>query len=275
MRSWVLAPFRRGVQFAAFLLMAPWLVIGWLRCPFGVPFVSCGTCSVANCPGTWLQPFAILAILAAHLARPRFFCGWLCPMGFLQDALAYPIARRLKRRRGFGRTVSRALPGLKYAGLIAVIVLVVRLNYPAERAHDYVVRSSRLLDTEAVWVAMELGLRRYGVRLALLAIAVAGGLVVARFWCRYLCPLGALLALGSRLSLGRLRLQEARCTECGACRAVCTMATEPGTAECISCYECRDVCPTGAIGVPRLRGRHDDGPSDPYRLASKGAPPGA
>jgi len=253
MKRIVAAPFRRLFQVAAFVLTAPWLFIGWLRCPFGVPFVSCASCSVSNCPGTWLQPFVIGALVLTHLVRPRFFCGWLCPMGFLQDALGMPFGRRGRPFGSRPSTPRRALRWIKYAGLVAVVVLVFALNYPAERAHDYVVRSPRILDFQALDVAFSLGLTRYPVRAALLVAGIVGGIFIVRFWCRYLCPLGALLALGSRLTFGRLRLREEVCVRCGACGPVCPMATEPGAAECISCHECSDVCPAGAIRAGRGR----------------------
>ena len=252
MKSLVLAPARRLIQLGSFVVTAPWLLIGWLRCPFGVPFVSCTSCSVTNCPGRWLMPWAVLGVLATHVAlRPRFFCGWLCPMGFIQDAIGRIFGRRGRPFAAKSSWPWRILRWGKYAFLVFVIAAVFLYNYPDERAHDYVVRSARVVDFGAIKVALSLGLARYLVRAVLFVVAIVGGLFMVRFWCRYLCPLGALLAAGSRLTLGRLRIHDEVCLKCGRCGPVCPMATRPGTSECISCHECSDVCPEGAIGVRR------------------------
>jgi len=74
-----------------------------------------------------------------------------------------------------------------------------------------------------------------------------------RFWCRALCPLGALLGLFSRFSLLRLSKDEAKCTHCGICTRVCQGAAspEPQTvwepAECITCFNCFYSCPEDAL----------------------------
>jgi polyferredoxin len=83
---------------------------------------------------------------------------------------------------------------------------------------------------------------------------IALGRLAPRFWCRYLCPLGALLSLVS--PLGRLRREVGpECPACGACQKTCPMgaATDEGgtrTAECIECRTCVAVCPENVIAFP-------------------------
>jgi polyferredoxin len=131
--------------------------------------------------------------------------------------------------------------------LLLVIVIAVVVNYPDQRAYDYVVRTPRLLDLEAARVAAALGLARYPVRWLLLGVGLAGSVVVARFWCRYLCPLGAALAMARPLSLRSLCRDPKHCDACSICVAACGMRTVPGSAECTACYECADRCPSSAI----------------------------
>jgi hypothetical protein len=121
------------------------------------------------------------------------------------------------------------------------------VNYPDERAYDYVVRTPRLFDLEAARVALAMGLVRYPLRWGLFGIGLLGSLVVARFWCRYLCPLGAALALARPLSLRSLHRDPAHCGTCSACARSCALHTEPGSTECTACYDCADRCPSGSI----------------------------
>jgi polyferredoxin len=74
-----------------------------------------------------------------------------------------------------------------------------------------------------------------------------------RFWCRILCPLGALLGIFSRFTLLRLEKDEAACTDCKLCSRSCQGAASPmpsqtwENAECLSCFNCFDACPEGAL----------------------------
>lgn len=245
MRHIPVTPWRRLVQLAAFLLTGPWLAVGVLQCPYGVPFVSCLSCPMTTCRGAWLFLPALAALGLSQVVLARAFCGWLCPFGFIQDALAVLLRRRQAPRPG--SPLDRGSRWLKYGLLAAVVVIAAVVNYPDERAYDYVVRTPRWLDLEAARVAAAMGLVRYPVRWLLFGVGLLGSLVVARFWCRYLCPLGAALALTRPLSLRFLRRDPAHCGTCSACDRSCAMHTEPGSPECTACYDCADRCPTQAI----------------------------
>jgi MauM/NapG family ferredoxin protein len=102
-----------------------------------------------------------------------------------------------------------------------------------------------------------------------------------RFWCRYLCPLGGLLALVSKFPLIRYRVDEGKCISCQRCAVIChTGAIDPAqkfaanSAECTTCLDCVEECPTHAITFPRHSVLIPDQYQDPLRrqfLASIGA----
>lgn len=77
-----------------------------------------------------------------------------------------------------------------------------------------------------------------------------------RFWCRYLCPLGAFLGLASRWNLFKLRIDEDKCIECGLCTRHCQTQANPfpedewKSPECDYCFTCSAICPTSAVGFP-------------------------
>jgi polyferredoxin len=83
-------------------------------------------------------------------------------------------------------------------------------------------------------------------------------LVERRFWCRYLCPLGALIGLGSKFAWVKRRVNQASCVKCGDCAALCTMGAisserdfTSDPAECIMCMDCAAPCPKTAITFER------------------------
>lgn len=77
-----------------------------------------------------------------------------------------------------------------------------------------------------------------------------------RFWCRYVCPLGAFLGLISRGNIFKLKIDNEKCIKCDLCNINCPTQANPfpdsewKSSECIYCYTCSSICPTGAIGFP-------------------------
>jgi polyferredoxin len=207
-------------------------------------------------------PIVILSALAG-----RFFCGWICPLGTALDATDTLFFR--KRRKVSG-TSSRntALRNVKYyifAGMLIAAVFGSQIAYFLDpitiitRAFTF---SIFPLVTQAGQVAGQAGIAlplvpqdvQYFFRLNFLAAAVLIGILAAnsisrRFWCRNLCPLGALLGLLSRFSIVR-RMVRSDCIGCKKCIPDCKMGailddpTEYQAPECVYCYSCTPVCPT-------------------------------
>ena len=243
---------RRISQVAFFLFTGEWLAIGWLRCPFGVPFVNCLSCPLTDCPGRSLMaPFLVLIGLSSLLIG-RGFCGWACPMGLVEDALSKLPKPRWTARPWFAH-VDRLLKPLKYVFLAVAVFLVIRLNYPPERAHAYVVRNPSVFDVEAIRVAWSLGAHAYQVRALNLVAALLLTLLITRAWCRYFCPFGALFSLFNKVCLLALVRRQVRCAEGGKYPRECLQHTVPGTTDCVVCGDCIQGCPHGDIGFALRR----------------------
>ena len=237
-----IGPLRQAVQLGALAVTGEWLFIGALRCPYGVPFMSCTHCPMRVCPGTWLQPWAIGFIAISSVLAGRVFCGWACPMGAVQDLLGrIPKLRALKRPR-FGRA-DRWLKGLKYVVLAVTILGFYTLNQrfavPVRAHADWSLDAVRVS-----WLTYDTYSR---FRVVVILAGVALAVVLSRAWCRYLCPLGALLTIGNRLSLFGLRRRQEKCSKCGKYPRECRTYTTPGTADCVLCGDCVEGCPNGAI----------------------------
>jgi transcriptional regulator of nitric oxide reductase len=180
---------------------------------------------------------AILSVftLATLLVWGRgTFCGWLCPFGALQDLVA-SVARRLGLPRVRpGPAADRALKRIKY-GALAVILVAAAVSARW---------SDPLVEVEPFKTAITMRFDRTWPFLAWAVGLVAAGAVAYKAFCRWLCPLGAALAL-----LGRVRRLDwlARRLECGkpcqTCRHACDyQAIEPSGRidypECFQCMEC-------------------------------------
>jgi len=242
-RRRIIGPIRQVVQLSALALTGEWFWVGALRCPYGIPFMSCGSCPMRVCPGTWLQTRVIGFLVVSGIVAGRVLCGWACPMGTIQDLLGrVPKWRALTRPR-FGR-VDRWLKGLKYLMLavtVAAFYLVNERFAVPVRGH-----SNWSLDAVRVaWLTYDTASR---VRVVILVTGVVLALGLTRVWCRYLCPLGALLVIGNRISLFRLRRNPSLCANCGKYPREGRTYTTPGTADCVICGDCIEGCARGAIG---------------------------
>jgi len=104
-----------------------------------------------------------------------------------------------------------------------------------------------------------LGVEVTVIGLSILALVALLAIIEKRWWCRYICPLGALLSLPSARKILGIRLDEKKCIRCLKCERACTMGIidvrgQSGLrwdSECIGCLACRDVCPADAIGLNR------------------------
>lgn len=217
--------------------------------------------SIANrTPMTSLIGALVLALSAVVLGR--FFCGWLCPLGTLLDVLGrfrpFPDSVRGLHHERL-RLLKYSVLGLMVAGA-ALSAQWAHFADPMTILHRGIA-SSVLVSGKGSLAEPSTGMTFNLVALLLVVVVLASTLLTRRFFCRYLCPLGALYALLSRFSL--LSVEVRSCGGCTPgtglrrCVSDCRMgAIVPGAsrarnAECIRCMTCVEQCNTGAV---RLRG---------------------
>lgn len=266
---------RRGVQVAAFFFFVIFLhrclcaLRGWV---FGLELMGRNN----------LIAFGHLAIFVAIMAFTisfgRVFCGWLCPLGAVGEAL-----RPLVRMRD--RIHARAALLTGYLQLTGVIVIIVWLAYMVRpdtqffsenaaavwgiwllalllfvlpRTNDDA-KLKRIKYLSAVgwtglsvigvfvtnpWCVLMGDELDYAALVSILAV-IAGGMVVTLAWCRYLCPLGAAVGLLALLSPFKIR-NDVECNNCGECEGLCPMnalkQTQVDHTSCISCGQCLETC---------------------------------
>jgi polyferredoxin len=181
-------------------------------------------------PDVYLGDLSLLILVSftvlTTLFFGRVFCGFLCPFGALQDLLERIVPRRF--RRELPLSIHERALYLKY-GVLAVVLAPAVLGIPITVFHFF-----EPFGTVFYWSPSVL------LWTIALAILIASA-VVPRFYCRYACPLGAALALGSLLSPFRIRRVE-QCTVCTVCERVCPTGAIRGPdidfKECVRCNEC-------------------------------------
>jgi len=224
-----------------------------------------------------------LVTLGLTLLFGRFFCGWVCPMGSLIDASRRLVGRPVASPPRPGRRqlkylllfflLTAACFGLPLAGYLDPFSILVRgLTFSLQPGLDHAATTlfTWTYQQAPSWVnaitepiysllrqsVLPFSAKVYGLSLAslFLLLAVLGlSRVEPRFFCRKVCPLGALLALTARFSLLRLRGGSAKCGKCTRCRMVCPMAAigdsrEIAAGECTLCLDCVSHCPRSRIG---------------------------
>jgi polyferredoxin len=230
-------------------------------CPFGgletlYKFVISGGAFVSR---THLSNLVVaVAVLLTALLLRSAFCGWICPLGFIQDILhgfsawlqkkSVPVRKLFRRLSQIGRPVWTFLD--KYLRFIKYGVLV----WSVTGAAIYGVMVFRDYDP---WSAL-ININEWVVTpgLVVLGITLVASLSVERPWCRYACPLGAISGLVGKLSPVYLNRNALACTSCKICTKACPMGlkvhavTTISSVDCISCLECVGECPReGALEV--------------------------
>jgi polyferredoxin/formate hydrogenlyase subunit 6/NADH:ubiquinone oxidoreductase subunit I len=204
-----------------------------------------------------------LVIVLGTLVLGRFFCGWICPFGTLHHVVGWLFGGRTPQQRIDGNRYRRA-NALKYYLLIGLVVAAA-LGSLQIGLLDPIVTLYRSFTT-AVWPAADqaTGLvfpQPPAFRLSwfvgfLLLLFLSLNLAWPRFFCRVLCPLGALMGVLSRFSLWRIERDLVKCTDCDLCLKACEGAADPHThlrkAECYVCMNCLDDCQYDAIGFKFL-----------------------
>jgi len=218
------------------------------------PLVSLSTAIAAR---TWVWSlWGAAIILLICLLVPRGFCAYVCPLGSTVDLFDWAIAGRLKRLRlpnnGWwvhikyyllGATLISALFGILVSGLCAAIPVITRaMLFLLDPLQNGTMRGWHLVPP------MNAG---HAVSIGLFAGVLCLGFLRPRFWCKYVCPSGAIFSIANLLRMTERKVQSS-CINCNKCAEICPFdAIKPDfstrVTDCTLCQSCAGVCPTHAI----------------------------
>lgn len=234
-----------------------------------VPGLNCYSCpgAVGACPLGAIQNalasaghragwYVLGMILLFGVVLGRTICGWLCPMGLIQELLHKIPTPKIRKS-----CVTRVLSRLKYV-ILAVFAVAIPLWYglksgipvpgfckyicPAGTFEGAIGLLSNPVNAPKLGMLGILFTRKFIIMLIIGASCV----FLYRSFCRFLCPLGAIYGLFNRFNVIGVKVDQSRCSHCGACVRNCGMdVRHVGDHECINCGKCMEFCSQDAISI--------------------------
>ena len=207
---------------------------------------------------SWIAPMLLgIITLVLAIVVGRAWCGWICPMGTILD---WTPSHRNRKNPGISPRWSQGKYFLLFAVVISAalgsltLVVLDPITFLFRTVASVVLPGLNWLLNSQPFYPQNM------ILLAVFAAVLGLNAVRSRFWCRYLCPLGGLLGLISKVSFIRHRVDNEKCISCRKCSILCpTGAIKPENnfaadmAECTVCLNCVDGCPTQAISFAKER----------------------
>lgn len=223
-------------------------------CPFGgietlIPWLrQQGTlCSLST-----INISVLLGVVLVTLLFKRAFCSHICPLGTILEWTGALGRTWIVRSWRLPRSLDKALTWLKYPLLVLIVLLTAKYMELVFRDFDpyyvlFTAGKGHGIGTFGVWV---------------LLLVLVGGVLVPLSFCRFLCPMAAVLAPLGRLGFVKIHRDAAQCVACSACDQVCkwgievSEGTAVSSAECSNCLDCVRSCDVpGALSL-RVGGKN-------------------
>jgi polyferredoxin len=211
----------------------------------------------------------LLAIIGVSFLFKKGFCSWVCPVGFISEMIGNvgdwlaskmhtllgqkPVKKNgaaVKTRLKLPKFLDFPLRSLKYL-LLAFFVYAIFWSMSSTEIHQFVTSPyNKVADIKMLKFFIQIDAFALWTIIILFALSI----FLRGFWCRYLCPYGALLGLFSLVGPAKIRRDDNCCISCGKCTGACPafikvdQTRQVISDECSGCLDCVDVCPAkGAL----------------------------
>jgi polyferredoxin len=199
-----------------------------------------------------------VAILGVSLVMKKGFCGWICPIGTLSQYVWMAGEKILGKNFQIEKTTDVILRSLKYILLSLFLLLIGVAMAPNMMLLFFITDYYKVVDVRMMKFFTEMSTLTLWILVALVVLS----LLYKNFWCRYLCPYGALLGLLSRFSPFKISRNEEKCIHCHACTRHCPTLIDVEkkgvikSEECFGCMTCVSRCPAeGALDLSVRSGK--------------------
>lgn len=185
---------------------------------------------------------AAVTFIILTLVLGRFFCGWMCGFGAMNDFIYLLSNKVFKVKFKVNEKVDSVLKYVKYLVLIFVIAAIWTTGTHALSSTNPWSAFADITQFPGV-------LADYTIGFALLVLIAFGAFFIERFFCRYLCPLGAVFSIVSKLRIFKINKPNDKCGKCRLCTNNCAMGiplykmNKVNSGECINCLKCIETCP--------------------------------
>ena len=189
--------------------------------------------------------FIFFAIILVSLVFGKSFCSWLCPVGFLSELIGDFGKKFFKKNIKLPKFLDYPLRSIKYLLLGFLFYSVFFLM--STTALQAFLDSPYNLVADIKMYHFFADISRFS--LIVIGILFLLSIVLRGFWCRYLCPYGALLGITSLLSPNKIKRNPVSCIDCGLCNKACSSFIKVDKVktvisdECTTCLNCVDACP--------------------------------
>ena len=195
---------------------------------------------------SFIQAFPSLmeftAVMIFTILMGRFFCGWLCAFGAYNDWIYLISSKIFKIKFKVNERVDSILKYVKYIVLLVLLIVTVNMGSTVLEGTSPWDVFGQITDFSNIISSLLIGF-------ILFVLITIGAFFIERFFCRYLCPLGAVFSIISKIGIIKINKPSDKCGKCRICTDNCSMGLNLYKKEkikggdCINCLKCIEVCP--------------------------------